>query len=299
MRVVLAGASGFLGSNLRASLAADGHDLVCLVRRPAVGPAERQWDPDAGVLDPAALAGADLVVNLAGAGVEDKRWTAAYKRLLVTSRTRPTGTIAAAIADLPAGDRPRTWLNSSAIGYYGHTGEPPVDEETPGGNGFFPELCRDWELATTPAAEAGVRVVLLRTGLVLGAGGGLLSPLALVTRLFAGGPMAGGRHWMPWIAMADWLGAARFLIGRDDIAGPVNLVGPDPVRNKEFVAALGRVLHRPTPWPIPRFALRIVLGEFADETIANQRVLPAVLNRAGYEFQYSDVDSALRAAFAC
>jgi uncharacterized protein (TIGR01777 family) len=296
MRVVLAGASGFLGSHLRDSLAGDGHDLVQLVRRPPHDERERRWDPHSGSLDPGVLAGADAVVNLAGAGVEDRRWTDSYKQILIASRTRPTAALANAIAGLPAGQRPRVLMNASAVGYYGDTGDTAVDEESPPGSGFFAELSEAWEAASIPAADAGVRVIRTRTGLVLDAGGGLMRPLVIATRLFAGGPLAGGRQWMPWISMADWVGAVRFTIDRDDIAGPVNVVGPDPVRNKDFTRALARELHRPAPWPIPRFALRVVLGEFADEAVASQRVMPGVLNRAGYNFQHSDVDSAIRSA---
>jgi uncharacterized protein (TIGR01777 family) len=244
------------------------------------------------------LEGADVVVNLAGAGVEDRRWSDSYKQTLISSRTRPTSTLAQAIAGLPAGWRPGVLVNASAVGYYGDTGDTAVDEESPPGTGFFPDLCQAWERSTVPAREAGVRVLLLRSGLVLDARGGLLRPLALATRLFAGGPLAGGRHWMPWISMTDWVGAVRFAMDREDVAGPVNVVGPDPVRNKDFTAALGRALHRPAPWPIPKLALRIVLGEFANEAVANQRVMPAVLNRAGYAFQDSDVDSALASALS-
>jgi uncharacterized protein len=298
MRVVMAGSSGLLGSRLRESIAHDGHDIVRLVRRPPRDDRERQWDPHSGFLDAAVLEGADVVVNLAGAGVEDRRWTDSYKQTLITSRTRPTSTLAQAIARLPAGWRPGLLVNASAVGFYGDTGDTAVDEESPSGTGFFPELCRVWEGSTASAREAGVRVLLLRSGLVLDAGGGLLRPLAIATRLFAGGPLAGGRNWMPWISMTDWVGAVRFAMDRADVAGPVNVVGPDPVRNKEFTAALGRALHRPVPWPIPKLALRIVLGEFADEAVANQRVMPAVLNRAGYVFQHSDVDSALASALS-
>jgi uncharacterized protein (TIGR01777 family) len=298
MRVVLAGASGFLGSRLRTSLAAEGHELVRLVRRPPARPDERRWDPFTGAIDAEVLAGADVVINLAGAGVEDKRWNDAYRRVLRDSRVRPTNTLATALAALPAQRRPRVLLNASAIGFYGDTGDATVDESSPAGGGFFADLCQAWEGATTRAQEAGVRVVLLRTGLVLDANGGLLRPLALTTRLYLGGPLAGGRQWMPWVAIADWIGAVRFLIDRDDIAGPVNVVGPDPVRNRDFARALGRALNRPAPWPIPRFALRIVLGEFAHEALASQRVLPGVLTRAGYAFRHPDLDSALRAALA-
>jgi uncharacterized protein len=296
MRIVMAGSSGFLGTGLRTKLTADGHDIVQLVRRPPRHDGERRWDPHAGDLDPDVVAGADAVVNLAGAGVEDRRWSQSYKQTLISSRVRPTATLAAAIAGLPADARPRTLMNASAVGFYGDTGDSEVDEESPPGAGFFPDLCRAWESATAQAADAGVRVVLLRSGLVLDARGGLLRPLAIATRLFAGGPMAGGKHWMPWISMVDWVGAAIFLLDRDDVSGPVNLVGPDPVRNAEFAHALGRALHRPAPWPIPKLALRVILGEFADETVANQRVLPGVLNRAGYVFQHPSLDAALRSA---
>jgi uncharacterized protein (TIGR01777 family) len=296
MRIVMAGSSGFLGSALRTKLIADEHDVVQLVRRPPTRDGETFWDPHAGDLEPDVISGADAVVNLAGAGVEDKRWSQAYRQTLITSRVRPTATLAAVISGLPAGARPRTLLNGSAVGFYGDTGDSEVDEESPPGAGFFPDLCRAWESATTPAADAGVRVVLLRSGLVLDAKGGLLRPLAIATRLFAGGPMAGGKHWMPWISLVDWVDAAMFLLSRDDVTGPVNLVGPDPVRNAEFARALGRALHRPAPWPIPRFALRVVLGEFAGETVASQRVLPGVLNRAGYVFQHPSLDAALRSA---
>lgn len=297
MRIVLAGASGFLGSRLRTSLAADGHELVRLVRRPPARPDEHRWDPFTGSLDAEILAGADVVVNLAGAGVGDKRWNDTYKRVLADSRVRPTSTLASALAALPAERRPRALLNASAVGFYGDTGDATVDESSPAGGGFFADLCQAWEGATTRAREAGVRVVLLRTGLVLDANGGLLRPLTLTTRLFLGGPLAGGRQWMPWIAIADWIKAVRFLIDHEEIAGPVNLVGPNPVRNRDFARALGRALHRPAPWPIPRVALRLVLGEFANEALASQRVLPTVLTKAGFTFQHADLDSALRAAF--
>jgi uncharacterized protein (TIGR01777 family) len=298
MRVVLAGASGFLGSQLRASLAADGHEVTRLVRRATKRDDERWWDPYTGTFDVSVLAGADVVVNLAGAGVGDKRWNEAYRRVLVDSRVRPTLTLATALASMPERDRPAVLLNASAVGFYGDTGDATVNEESAPGGGFFPTLCQSWEAATGAATAAGVRVVLLRSGLVLDGSGGLLRPLALATRFFVGGPLGGGRQWMPWIAIADWLGAVRLLIDRTDLAGPVNVVGPDPVRNKDFARTLGKVLNRPAPWPIPTWALRIVLGEFADESVASQRALPAVLSRAGYDYQHSTVESALRAALS-
>ena len=299
MRVVMAGASGFLGSALRRRFIAEGHQIVRLVRREPRGPDERRWEPDARQLDLADIAGADLVVNLAGAGIEDRRWTDAYKRKLISSRVGPTRTLAETIAALPPDQRPPALLNASAIGFYStDNGDRAVDEHEPPGRGFFPELCQAWEAAAAPAEDAGVRVVRLRTGLVLDSGGGLLKPIALATKLLAGGPLAGGRFWMSWISMEDWVGAVAFVAGRDDVTGPVNVVGPSPVRNAEFTRAVARQLHRPAPWPIPRFALRIVLGEFADDAVANLRVLPAVLNRLGYSYRHPTVDTALAATLA-
>jgi uncharacterized protein (TIGR01777 family) len=298
MRIVMAGSSGLLGGHLKRRFQADGHEIVQLVRRTPTAPYERQWNPDTGELDPTILAGADVVVNMAGAGVEDKRWNDSFKQLLISSRVRPTATLAKAMAGLSEVERPRALVNASAIGYSGHTGDTAVDEHSPSGQGFFPDLVRAWEAAALPAEQAGVRVVYLRTGLVLDKSGGLLKAMSLAFRLFAGGPLAGGQSWTPWISMTDWVNAVVFLIDHEELAGPVNLVGPDPVRNTEFTKALARAVHRPAPWPIPKFALRIVLGEFADEAVASQRILPGVLTRAGFQFHDSTVDEALHSALA-
>lgn len=297
MRIVFAGSSGFLGGHLRARLAADGHDLVQLVRRPPSGPNQHQWWPERGELDPAALAGTDAVINLAGLGIEDKRWNDTVKRELVASRVDPTGTLARTLAAMPSHERPRALLNASAIGYYGHTGDSTVDETGANGAGFFPDLCRHWEDATEPADAAGVRVVHLRTGLVLDGSGGLLRPFLLAFKAFVGGPLAGGRWWMSWISMRDWTSAVAFLLA-SDIAGPVNLCGPDPVRNIEFTRALARVLHRPALFPVPTIGLRILLGEFATEAVADLRVAPSVLLGAGFTYADTDIESALRTALA-
>jgi uncharacterized protein len=295
MRIVLAGASGFLGGHLRRRLARDGHDLVQLVRRPPAHDGQRQWWPDRHRIDPATVDGADAVVNLAGLGVEDKRWNDQVRAELVSSRVDPTATLADAIADLPASARPGVLVNASAVGYYGDTGDRETDEESPAGTGFFPDLCQRWESATDPATRAGVRVVRLRTGLVLDARGGLLKPMLLAFRLFAGGNLGSGRQWMPWISVRDWTSAVAFLL-ESTVDGPVNVVGPDPVRNADFTRALARAVHRPALIPVPTFGLRIVLGEFAREAVASQRVLPAVLNRVGFGFTDTNVDAALRSA---
>ncbi len=289
----MAGASGFLGTRLQARLASAGHEIVQLVRRTPTTPDQRQWWPDQGRVSTAELAGADAVVNLAGAGVTDQRWTDAYRTMLRTSRVEPTATLAQAIAGLPASSRPAL-LNASAVGYYGDTGEMAVDEDSPGGSGFLAGVARDWEAATEPAADAGARVVRMRTGFPLDAGGGMLKPLLLPFRLGVGGKLGNGRQWLPWLSMRDWLSAVEFLLANDEIAGPVNLVGPGPVRNSEFARVLGHVLRRPAIVPIPAFALRIAIGEFANEALVSQRVLPAALSRRGFTFQDTTVESALR-----
>ncbi|GAB3150191.1 TIGR01777 family oxidoreductase [Micromonospora sonneratiae] len=298
MRILTAGASGFLGTRLSARLRSDGHEITRLVRRPARGPHEVQWSPSAGQLDPAALSGIDAVINLAGAGVGDKRWTAGYKNVLRSSRVDTTTTLAKAIAGRPSDDRPGVLINASAIGWYGDTGNRPVEEDAPAGDGFLSDLCRVWEAATGPAEDAGVRVVRLRTGLPLHRDGGLLKPQLLPYRLGIAGRFGNGRQWIPWISMVDWLSAVVFLLERDDIDGPVNVVGPQPVTNAEFTRELAAALHRPAIIPIPGIALRIVLGEFAVEALSSSRVLPGVLQRAGFNFQHSDLPSALRAALS-
>ncbi|MFI7597603.1 TIGR01777 family oxidoreductase [Actinoplanes sp. NPDC049681] len=296
MRIVMAGASGFLGTTLAERLRGGGHDVTRLVRRPAEAPDEITWNPSAGQLDPATLVSADAVINLAGAGVGDKRWTARYKSLIRSSRVDSTGTIARAIRQLPAEDRPEVLLQSSAVGWYGDTGDREVTEEAPAGTGFLADVCRVWEAAARPAEDAGTRVVLLRTGLPLDANGGLLKPQMPLFRLGAGAKLGGGKQWVPWIALTDWLDAAEFLLARDDLAGPVNIVGPRPVTNAALTQALGKVLHRPALLQVPGIALQVALGEFAHEALRSQRVLPGVLNRAGFTFTHPDVESALRAA---
>jgi hypothetical protein len=296
MRILVAGASGFLGTRLTGRLRAEGHEIVRLVRRPARGPDEVRWDPPAGQLDPAALSGVDAVVNLAGANISDRRWNRDFKEVLRTSRVDTTATLARAIAARPAGARPAVFLNGSAIGWYGDTGDRPVEEDAPAGDGFMADICRVWEAATAPAEQAGVRVVRLRTGLPLDRSGGFLKPQLLPYRLGIAGKFGNGRQWIPWISMADWLSAVGFLLARDDIAGPVNVVGPAPVTNAEFTRVLGRHLRRPTVMPVPGFALRILLGEMSIEVLHSARVLPGVLRNAGFRYEHPDLASAIRAA---
>ncbi|WP_422734887.1 TIGR01777 family oxidoreductase [Micromonospora sp. WMMD558] len=296
MRILMAGASGFLGTRLADLLTADGHEVTRLVRRPPRTPDERQWSPSAAQLDPAVMAAADAVVNLAGAGVGDRRWNDEYRRIIRSSRVDTTTTLAITIAGLPAADRPEVLVNSSAVGWYGNTGDRTVEEDSPAGEGFLADVCRVWEAATRPAEDAGVRVVRLRTGLPLHRDGGLLKPQLLPFRLGIAGRLGSGRQWLPWISMEDWLNAAAFTIARADLAGPVNAVGPAPVTNAEFTRELARQLHRPAIIPIPALALKVALGGFAQEALTSARVLPGVLTKAGFTYRHPDLRSALHAA---
>ncbi|MDO3706064.1 TIGR01777 family oxidoreductase [Micromonospora sp. C28SCA-DRY-2] len=296
MRILMAGASGFLGTRLADRLVADGHQVTRLVRRPPRGADERQWNPSAAQLDPAVVAESDAVVNLAGAGVGDRRWNDAYRQLIRSSRVDTTTTLAITIAGLPAADRPKALLNSSAVGWYGDTGDRAVEEDAPAGEGFLADVCRVWEAATRPAEDAGVRVVRMRIGLPLHRDGGMLKPQLLPMRLGISGKLGSGRQWWPWISMADWLSATVFLLESDSVAGPVNLVGPAPSTNAEFTRELARQLHRPAFMPIPALALKVVLGGFSTEALSSSRVLPAALTTAGFHYHHPDLPSALHAA---
>jgi len=294
VRVLIGGGSGFLGQALARELITHRHLVHTLVRRPAKTGTEFEWHPERGELDPELLRGYDAVVGLSGAGIGDRRWTADYKRELLDSRLQPTGTLATALAQLPAEDRPGCLLNASAIGYYGDRGDEVLPESAAAGTGFLADLVVQWEAATEPAARAGVRVVTLRTGLVLSASGGLLKRLVPLYKLGVGGRLGAGQQFQAWISLADEVAAIRYLLTADSVSGPVNLTGPDPVRNDEFSSQLGRALHRPALLPAPAFAIRLALGEFADEgALASQRAIPRQLLDDGYQFQHPDLASAL------
>jgi uncharacterized protein (TIGR01777 family) len=294
MKIVVTGASGLLGSALVTTLRGDGHDVVRLVRRPPRTGDEEQWDPAAHELDPSIISGVDAVVHLAGVGVGDKRWTDDYKRSIRASRIDGTTTIAAALA--AATQPPKVLLSASAVGFYGDTGEDQVDESSASGNGFLAEVVRDWEAACAPAADAGVRVVTMRTGVVLARKGGALGKVLPLFRLGLGGRLGDGLQWMSWIALPDYLFALRFLLDHDDVSGPVNVTSPEPVRNREYTKAIGRAVHRPAFAIVPATALRAALGGFADEgVLVSQRVVPTRLEDAGFNFAFGDIDSALTA----
>jgi len=291
MRIVVAGASGMIGTPLVRWWRAAGHDVVRLVRREPTAPGEVRWDPAAGVLDPAALVGVDAAVNLAGAGVGDQRWTEEYRRTVLESRTGATATLARVLASLDT--PPAVLLQGSASGYYGDRGEEVLTEASAPTEEFLARVCVAWEAAAAPARAAGIRVASLRTGLVMAPTGGAFGPLLPLLRLGVGGPLGSGSAWWSWITLEDELRAIDFLLTAD-VSGPVNLVAPEPARVGDLVKALGSALHRPAVLPVPGFALRAVLGDFAEEVLASRRVLPEVLTGAGFEFTSPDPASAAR-----
>jgi hypothetical protein len=290
MRVMIAGASGLIGTSLIPHLRRHGHEVLRLVRREPRAPDERGWDPPAGRVQDGAMQGVDAIVNLCGVGIADRRWSGARKQAIRDSRVEPTEVLAAAAA----ANRVPTMLNASGINFYGPTGERAVDETAPGGTGFLAEVCRDWE-AGTAAAAGSSRVVLLRTGAVLSTSGGMLGKLRPLFTMMLGGRIGSGRQYMPWISLDDEVGAISFLLEHQELAGPVNLVAPEHVTNAEFTRALGRAVRRPTPFPVPAPALRLALGEMAEELVlTGPRAVPAVLTGAGYQFQYPTLEDALR-----
>ncbi|MGY4708944.1 TIGR01777 family oxidoreductase [Mycolicibacterium sp. CBM1] len=290
LAVAIAGSSGLIGSALVSALRAADHRVLRIVRRAPASSDELHWNPDSGEFDPAGLEGVDAVINLCGVNVGEKRWSGAFKQSLRDSRITPTDVISTAVVDAGV----PVLINASAVGFYGDTGTRVVDETASAGRGFLPQLCVDWEAATLPAEDAGVRVVLARTGLVLSPGGGVLGRLRPLFAVGLGGRLGSGRQYMPWISLEDEIRALLFAISNDDLSGPVNYTGPAPVTNSEFTAALGRALNRPTPWLVPGFALRTLLGEFADEgLLGGQRAIPAALERAGFVFHHNTIGEAL------
>lgn len=293
MRVVIAGSSGLIGTALVAALRGRGHDVTRLVRRTPAGPDESQWEPARASIDPATLDGADAVVNLCGVGIGDKRWSGAYKQLVRDSRITPTEVLAKAAADAGV----PTLVNASGINFYGDTGDRVVDESAPVGQGFLAEVCRDWENATSAASNAGVRTMLLRSGVVLSQRGGMLGKLRPLYLFALGGRLGSGRQYFPWISLTDEVGAIIYGIEHDSLRGPVNMVGPAPITNAQFNSAMSRAVHRPAPWVVPGFALKAVIGEFADEAIlTGPRAIPRALEDAGYTFEHNTVGEALRVA---
>ena len=295
MRVAVTGSSGLIGTALVAALRADGHQVLRLVRGAPAGQDTVAWDPGAeqGGLDPRALDGVTAVVHLAGAGIAAKRWTPGYQAEIRDSRMKGTRALVRALAAMTA--PPGVLLSGSAIGWYGDTGGREVTEAAPAGRGFLAEVVRDWEAAAAEAAPAGIRVVTLRSGLVLSPGGGMLGRLLPLYRLGLGGRIGSGRQVMSWIGLSDWVAAARFLLARADINGPVNMTTPNPVTNAEFTSALAAAVHRPAVLTVPVPALKLAVGGVSSDILSSARVLPRKLLDAGHRFAHPGIAAALAA----
>lgn len=297
MRVVIVGANGLIGRALAGALVARGDAVVALTRRGVSGVAgalDMRWDPAEGPPPQAALEGADAVVNLAGAPIGGKRWSADRKREILESRTIPTRLIVDALV---GEGTPRVLVNASAVGFYGPR-DDEVDETAPAGSDFLAATCIAWEAEAARATEHGVRVVLPRTGIVLDRDAGALPKMALPVKLFAGGPIGGGRQWIPWIHLADEVGLLLLALDEPGLNGPMNATAPDPARQRDFVSALGKALGRPAILPTPALPLRLAMGEMASLALDGQRAVPAVAIAAGYAFIHSEVGEALQAVYA-
>jgi len=293
MRILISGASGLIGRALTAHLSGSGTEVVRLVRRPAQAPREVFWDPTARSLDASAIEGLDGVVHLAGENLAARRWSGPVKARIRDSRIAGTRLLSETLAGL---DRPpRVLVSASGIGIYGDRGDERLTEESPAGRGFLAELARAWEGATEPARARGIRVVAVRTGIVLSPAGGALGRMLPPFRFGLGGPIADGRAWWSWIALDDLVAIYQFALDRGDVDGPLNAVSPHPVRNLQLARTLGRVLGRPVWLPVPVLALRLAFGELADQALlASVRVEPARLERAGYRFRFPELEPALR-----
>ena len=292
MRVLVSGSRGLIGSALVSSLRAGGHDVRRLVRGEATGD-DVAWDPGGGTIDRAALEGTEGVVHLAGEGIGAKRWTRAQKREIRDSRVEGTRLLAEALAGLEP--RPEVLVSGSAVGVYGDRGDEVLTEDSTLGDSFLAGVCKEWEAATAPVAEAGIRVVNIRSGIVLSPAGGALKKQLPLFKLGLGGNLGSGWQYMSWISIDDEVGAIGHALATPSLRGPVNLTAPEPVRNAQFTSTLGRVLARPSVLPVPRLALAVVLGrELAAEMLGSQRVLPIRLEASGYAFHHPELEPALR-----
>jgi uncharacterized protein (TIGR01777 family) len=293
MRILIAGASGLVGSALVPRLKAEGAEVVRLVRASA-GAGEIEWHPDRGSIDAAALEGVDAIINLAGDGIADGRWTEEKKRRILDSRVNGTRLLSETMAKLAR--KPATFINASAIGFYGSRGDELVDEDSGPGEGFLAKVCREWESSTAPAEQAGIRVVKLRLGVILTKDGGIMGSMLQPFKLGLGGKVGAGNQVISWVAMDDVVSAFSFILSHQTLRGPINVVAPRPVTNAEFTKTLGRVLSRPTFMAMPVFAARLAFGEMADEMmLSSTRVAGKVLSEAGFRFQHPELEGAVRA----
>ncbi|MCF7548126.1 TIGR01777 family oxidoreductase [Pseudonocardia sp. WMMC193] len=293
MRVVVAGSSGLIGTALVAGLRESGHEVLRLVRRTPSAPDERGWDPPSGRIDDGALDGADVAVNLGGVGIADRPWSGARRQAIRDSRIVPTEVLAQGVAQagVPA------LVSASAVGFYGDTGPQEVEEGAPSGEGFLAGVCRDWEAATAPAAEAGARVVTIRTGLVLSPSGGLLALMRPVWKSFLGARIGSGEQYMPWVSLDDEVAGLRFAVETPALSGPVNMTGPTPVTNAAFTQTLAQAVGRPAPMVIPGVVVSTLLGDMGRELLLfSQRAVPRALLDAGFTFRHPTLADALSAA---
>jgi uncharacterized protein len=297
MRVLVTGSTGFIGNALVAALEQRG-DKVVRLGRGASSAGRPTWDLDAGTISTVAFDGVDAVVHLAGAGIGEKKWTPEQKRRILDSRVKGTTLLARTLSELPS--KPATLVSGSAVGYYGNRGDEVLDEASSSGDDFLSEICRQWEASTQPAADAGIRVVTIRTGIVLDPGGGVLKQLLVPFRLGLGGRVANGRQWMSWIALSDEIGAILHALDHATLVGAVNLTAPNPATNAELTKTLGKVVRRPTVLPTPLLPLKLRFGSELVTTLLvhGQRVLPHQLLADGYEFAAPDLEAALRSMLA-
>lgn len=292
MKILIAGASGLVGTALVSKLKAAGAQITPLVRS-AAKPGEIEWHPDRGSINAPALEGFDAVVNLAGDGIANGRWTEEKKRRILDSRVNGTRLLSETMANLSR--KPTTFINASAIGFYGSRGNELVDEETGPGEGFLANVCRQWESATAPAEQAGIRIVKLRLGVILTPDGGIMGSMLRPFKLGLGGKVGSGDQVISWVAMDDVVAAIEFILQNDTLRGPINVVAPHPVTNEEFTKILGSALSRPTFMAMPAFAARLVFGEMADEMmLSGTRVAPKVLNAAAFQFQFPELGPAVQ-----
>lgn len=309
MRIVIAGGSGFLGSPLAETYAEDGHDVRVLTRSLPPGESRHEsgtgvpgisrvgWNPDgkSGPWAASCISGSDALINLAGASIGEKRWKPQRKALLRDSRILATRSLATAIKE--AAVPPRVFISSSAVGYYGFGGDEAKTETSPPGRDFLAQLCEDWEAEARKADRRGMRLAIIRTGLVLERSGGTLAQMLPPFRFFVGGRMGSGRQYMSWVHRLDWIEMVRWIVATPETNGVFNVTAPHPVTNREFARALGRAVRRPALLPAPKFGLKLVLGELADYVVTGQRVLPAGAQALGYHFRYPELDIAFRGIF--
>lgn len=294
MRIAITASTGLFGTELATRLRSHGHDVVPVIRGDETDP-ESMWNPEAGWIRPGTFEGMDAVVHLSGASIGDGRWSASRKELLRRSRLDSTRLLVDHLAALDT--KPATLVSASAVGYYGNRGDEEITEASDPGEGFLAELCREWEAEAQRAEEAGIRTVQLRSGILLSQQGGALAKMLTPFKFGLGGPIGSGRQWLPWVARSDAAAAAEFALTHEELRGPVNVVAPGAVRNREFVKALGRALGRPAFAPLPGFAVRLLFGEMGEQTLLwGQHVRPKALTDAGFEFEYEELPSALEAA---